>query len=235
MSRKLKYTKEQKLWAVQEYLDGRSLLEIGNKLGMSKEAREKIHYWVRIYEINGAHAFDPRPRNQSYSKELKMQVVQEYLSGEGTQLELAIKYNISSSGSISDWVSKYSNSEELKDYTPQPEVYMAERRQTTLEERKEAVQWYFNNGQDYGNTAAHFGYNYAQVRNWVLKYKKDGDEGLIDRRGRSKPIEKMSPEEQLRQKNKELQKQLEIKEMELALLKKADEIERRWLRELTKR
>ncbi|WP_438588778.1 helix-turn-helix domain-containing protein [Dubosiella newyorkensis] len=41
---------------------------------------------------------------------------------------------------------------------------MAKRIQTTFEQRMEAVQWYEENGRSYKDTAAHFGYNYAQVR-----------------------------------------------------------------------
>lgn len=64
MSRKPKYTKEQKLWAVQEYMGGRSVSEIGNKLNMSVKAREMIHNWVRFYESNGARTLKKSRRDR---------------------------------------------------------------------------------------------------------------------------------------------------------------------------
>ena len=43
---------------------------------------------------------------------------------------------------------------EFKDYNPKREVYMAEaRRKTTLEERKEIVNYCINHNRDYKNTA----------------------------------------------------------------------------------
>ena len=54
-----------------------------------------------------------------------------------------------------------------------------------------------------------------------------GIDGLIDRRGRSKPVEDMTEIERLQAENRILKAQLERKELENIFLKKVDEIERR--------
>ena len=51
----------------------------------------------------------------------------------------------------------YNANREFKDYNPKREVYMAEaRRKTTLEERKEIVNYCINHNRDYKNTATKF-------------------------------------------------------------------------------
>ena len=53
-----------------------------------------------------------------------------------SQNELAAKYNISSRSVIIQWIKRYNNHMEQRDYDPHPEVYMAERKKTTKEELK---------------------------------------------------------------------------------------------------
>ena len=56
----------------------------------------------------------------------------------------------------------------LKDYDPKQYFYMAEaRRKTTLEERKEIVEYCINHNLDYKNTATKFEVSYNQVYFWV--------------------------------------------------------------------
>ena len=51
------------------------------------------------------------------------------------------------------WIRMYNANRELKDYNPKQEVYMAEaRRKTTLEERKEIVDYCINHNRNYKNT-----------------------------------------------------------------------------------
>lgn len=59
------------------------------------------------------------------------------------------------------------------------------------------------------------------------KYDKDGIDGLVDRRGKAKPEDKLTDMDRLRMENKMLEaKNIEL-EMENRLLKKIQEIERR--------
>jgi hypothetical protein len=61
----------------------------------------------------------------------------------------------------------------------------------------------------------------------MKKYKQFGIEGLVDRRGKSKPEDLMTEEEKLKAQNKLLEAQNRRLQMENALLKKIQEIERR--------
>lgn len=96
-----------------------------------------------------------------------MKVVEEYVRGDGSSIDLGIKYDISS-GLLRKWIRMYNANRELKDYNPKQEVYMAEaRRKTTLEERKEIVDYCINHNRNYKNTATKFDVSYSQVYSWV--------------------------------------------------------------------
>ncbi len=114
--------------------------------------------------------------------EFKMKVVEEYVRGDGSSIDLGIKYDISS-GLLRKWIRMYNANRELKDYNPKQEVYMAEaRRKTTFEERKEIVDYCINHNRNYKNTAAKFDVSYSQVYSWVKKYDTDGADGLTEER-----------------------------------------------------
>ena len=100
---------------------------------------------------------------------------------------------------------------------------MAEsRRKTTLEERKEIVEYCISHGRDYKNTAALYDVSYSQVYTWVKKYTVSGDAGLEDRRGHHKTDDEVDELENLR-----LKRQLEEQGMLVELLKKVREFEGR--------
>ncbi len=52
-------------------------------------------------------------------------------------------------------------------------------RRTTLEERKEIVDYCINHNRDYKNTAAKYDVSYNQVYSWVKRYDTNGEEGLL--------------------------------------------------------
>ncbi|MBU5317655.1 helix-turn-helix domain-containing protein, partial [Clostridium bornimense] len=125
--------------------------------------------------------------NKSYSADLKLSAVEEYLTGTISQLDVCIKYEIYSTSILRRWIKKYNSGIELKNYDPKQEVYMAKsKRKTTIEERKEIVKYCIEHGNDYKNTAEKFSVSYTQVYTWVRKYKVDGEDGLIDKRGHHK-------------------------------------------------
>ena len=104
---------------------------------------------------------------------------------------------------------------------------MAEaRRKTTLEERKEIVNYCINHNRDYKNTATKFNVSYSQVYSWVKKYDIDGESGLTDRRGQRKTDDEVDELERLRRENVRLKRQLEEKDMVVELLKKVKDVER---------
>ena len=104
---------------------------------------------------------------------------------------------------------------------------MAEaRRETTIEERKEIVDYCINHNRDYKGTASIYDVSYSQVYSWVRKYDAQGEEGLTDRRGRHKTDEEVDELERLRRENIRLKRQLQEKDMLAELLKKVQEFER---------
>ena len=121
MGRKAKYTFEQKLKAVQDYLSGKkSAAEIASELDMGKYGGNRIREWASLYEANGTEALSPKERNSSYSKEFKEQVVQDYVQNGLSPYELATKYNIPSKTVIIQWIKRYNNHIEQRDYHPHP-------------------------------------------------------------------------------------------------------------------
>ena len=228
MGRKQKYSYEQKVQACKDYLSGRkSPSQIAQELSMKKSGLDSVLKWAHQYEVNGPDIFLPKKHNQKYSKEFKLQVIQEYLNGEGSYRDLAYKYGIPSDRIITTWVIRYTEGKGIKDYDPHPEVYMASPRKTTYEERLEIVQDCINNGRNYKKTAALYECSYSQVRNWVLKYEEEGESGLEDRRGKHKKDEELSEVEQLKRKVARLERQLQEEKDTVELLKKVKEIERR--------
>lgn len=103
---------------------------------------------------------------------------------------------------------------------------MAEsRRKTTLEERKEIVEYCLSHKKDYKSTAARYDVSYGQVYSWVKKYIADGEAGLGDRRGHHKTDDEVDELERLRRENLRLKRQLEEQGMLVELLKKVKEFE----------
>ena len=101
---------------------------------------------------------------------------------------------------------------------------MTKGRKTTQEERVEIVAFCIEHGKDYALTVETYQVSYQQIYSWVHKYEAKGVEGLVDRRGKTKPEEALSEVERLRQENRVLRAQLKDKEMEIALRKKLEEL-----------
>ena len=99
--------------------------------------------------------------NKSYTAEFKTMVVEEYLSGKGSAVDLATKHKISTAGVLLHWVSLYNANRKLKDYNPKREVYMAEaQRKTTMEERKEIVEYRISHDRNYKEAASLYDVSY---------------------------------------------------------------------------
>ena len=224
MSRKIRFTPEEKEQAVIDYLNrNKSRTQICEELCISSRT---IQDWAIIYNKHGITGFARKTRNSSYSKEFKMKVVEEYINGFGSSIDLALKYDLSS-GLLRKWIRMYNSDMELKDYDPKQEVYMAEaRRKTTLEERREIVSYCISHNRDYKGTAAEYDVSYNQVYSWVKKYDANGEEGLTDKRGHHKTDDEIDELERLRRENLRLKCQLEEKDMVVELLKKVKEFER---------
>ena len=223
---KSKFSPEERARIAQESLDGKgSAAVLGKQYGASKTA---IKNWVRIYKYQGVEGFVRGNGNKTYTAEFKQRCVEMYLRGEGSLREICAKYNIGNHSILERWVKQYTANKELRDYDPGREVYMAgARRKTTQEERKEIVEYCLEHDLDYKNTAAKFDVSYHQVYDWVRKYRAEGEDGLVDRRGRHKSDDEVDELERLRRKVLMLERQLKEERMTVELLKKVKEFERR--------
>lgn len=86
MSRKTKFTPEEKEQVVIDYLKGnKSRAQICEELCISSRT---IQDWALIYRKHGIIGFSRKMRNRSYSKEFKIKVVEEYIRGEGSSIDL---------------------------------------------------------------------------------------------------------------------------------------------------
>ena len=225
MGRKSKYNPEQKVEIIEMYLSGKkSTAELGIKYGINKNT---LYQWTNQYEKYGKEIFEEKNQNQSYTKEFKDMVIQEYLSGADSLEGIALKFDIVNKSTLFKWIQAYNNHIELKDYDPKGDVYMAERRKTSLEERVEVVEYCLKHNREYKKAAEAYQVSYSQAYQWVKKYELEGQEGLVDRRGKRKLEESLSEVEKLQKKIDQLEKQLELKENENTLLKKVKEFERR--------
>ena len=87
MGRKPKCTVEEKISAVEDYLNGiRSVSQI--MVDLSIKSTRTIRVWILAYQNGGIEAIFPVTANHSYSKEFKNEMVQRYIDGEGSVTDL---------------------------------------------------------------------------------------------------------------------------------------------------
>lgn len=223
MSRKGKLTSEERIQAVQEYMEGKgSYAVIAEKYGIKSESLRII---VLRAKNDGIETIGIEGQNRKYSRELKYKAIQEYLTGKGSQPDICLKYGIKSKTTLQNWIKCYNRGKDLKERTcSERGITMNKGRKTTQEERTEIVAYCIENGKDYGLAMKKYGVSYQQIYSWVRKYEEKGVAGLTDRRGKAKPEEELTETDRLRMENKILQAKLKDQEMEIAILKKLKEL-----------
>lgn len=224
---KTKATPKEKKEAVESYLRGEaSRRAIAERLNVSETS---FRSWVRKYQTFGMEGLLERSYSQSYTAEEKKAAVEEYLAGKGSQREICRKYKIHSRTQLQNWIKLYNGHRELRPGRGQGrDIYMTEGRRTTYEERVEIVSYCIEHGNNYAATIEKYDISYQQIYAWVRKYQEKGAEGLVDKRGRRKPEEEMTELEKLRAEKRILEARNKRLETENAVLKKLEEIERRW-------
>jgi len=79
MSRKSKYTVEQKIEAVLDYKKGkRSAIQICSDLGLYKDGNA-VREWEKVYDAYDELGLLAKERNNTYTKEFEKLVVKDYL------------------------------------------------------------------------------------------------------------------------------------------------------------
>jgi transposase-like protein len=224
---KPKYSQDQIINACVDYLSGRkTAIQLAIELQMGKHGRGEIRLWAKKYELHGASAFICSPHNNSYTKEFKESVVKEYSNGSLSPNNLVVKYNIPSKSTLMNWIKKYNNHIEIKDYHPELEVYMADTLKTTYEERIEIVKYCLAHDRDIKGTATRYSCNYAQLYQWVRKYEANGEIALTDKRGIRKKENELTELAKAERKVSQLEREKEEYRKKYELLKKAEERER---------
>lgn len=221
---KIKFDLETKIKACKEYEKGnKSFVEIGEEINAGDTT---VSYWYAKYKEKGPDSLKEKTSKGSFSKEFKMNIIEEYLTGNYTYQQLGHKYDISHS-TVSKWVNMWYNGIELKDTKQKRE----DNSMKTYKERIEIVKWVLNNNKNYKKAAEKYNLNYALIYKWTQTFLKEGEEGLKYKKRGPKfktkiNLGKLTDTEKLKyelEKEKELRKRLEL---ELEILKKKEAVEK---------
>ncbi|MDD2372263.1 MAG: transposase [Syntrophomonadaceae bacterium] len=223
MSKMNRYSAAEKLVILKE-------LEMGQASAVSIARKYDIDIttltnWRHRYELYGYDGLKVRTYNKSYSAELKLQAVQDYLSGKYSQYEIIDKYNIASRTQLGNWIKKYNSHSSLKSHESRGECTMTKARSTSWKERIDIVLYCLSNNRNYRSTSEKYQVSYQQVRQWVKKYEDGGEDALKDGRGRKKAPEELNEADRQKLAMKKLEYENERLRAENALLKKLQELE----------
>ena len=216
-----------KILAVKAYLQGEGTTHSqAARLGV---AEPTFREWVTKYKTFGESGLRASAKRMRYTAETKKAAVIAYLSGQGSQKEICEHYKIKDKKVLREWIKVYNCHKELRPSKGRgSDIYMTKGRNTTYEERVEIVSDCIEHGNDYTATIEKYGVSYQQIYSWVRKYNEKGVEGLLDKRGKRKSESEMTELEKLRAENRMLEAQNKRLKTENAVLKKLEEIERRW-------
>ena len=223
---KSKVPYEKKAEIVRDYLEGR--VGYTESLRRANNSEASFRYWVHQYKEKGIKGLLPNSRNRKYPEEIKRKAVEEYLSGKGSLEQIGEEYGFRSISQLRQWLKVYNAHGDFNSVKFSGGSYMKQGRETTLEERIQIAKECIACGKNYGEMALKFQVSYQQVRTWTLRFEQMGETGLQDRRGHRKKNQIPRTElEQAQIEIEQLKHKLYLAEMENALLKKLDDVERR--------
>ena len=101
-----KYSFEFKKKVVLSYLNGEGGYKYLSKT-YGVPAKKSIKQWVRNYQTFGDEGLLRSRKNDIYSFEKKLSVVESYLSSEISYQDLALQEGITNSGMIANWVNRF--------------------------------------------------------------------------------------------------------------------------------
>lgn len=225
MGRREKVPAEFKINAIEAYLHGiKGTAQICRELQIYKSS---FYKWLAKYQSQGADSLKYSPRNTYYPAELKVTAVNDYLSCNGSMMDIVKKYKISTKSILESWIKKYNGHETMRSQNSKGGIFMTNGRKTTYEERIEIVSFCIANNDNYQLTSEKFQVSYQQAYTWTNKYKVNGLDALVDKRGRRKEVADMSETEKLNAQLKLLEAENKRLQMEVGFLKKLKEVERR--------
>ena len=222
MPKRRRYSAAEKLSILKE-LETHSITAIAHKYDLHFDS---VDEWRHRYELYGIEGLEIRTQNKSYSADIKIQAVQDYLSGNGSQRQIIDKYKISSRTQLMRWIQKYNNHSSFKSNKGGGNPAMIKGRPTTWQERIDVVLYCLSRNFDYQGTSQNFQVSYQQVYQWVKKYEAGGVNALRDGRGRKRELGELSETDKQKLDVRKLESENERLRAENALLKKLQELER---------
>lgn len=205
-----KVSVEEKVKYINEYLKGEiTIMAIAS---VTDCHRGEVMKWVNRYQALGVEGLQPKKR--LYTKELKDQVAREYLEGKGSYEVLSNKYDLSSSSVVMDWVKKYQSKEGNLGFNPEKKKEYPKKK-LTIEDKREIVKYYFDNGKSLIKTSNYFQIYYHQIDYVIKGYAKHGEQYIINAIKRN---HKMNENEKLKKEN-------QLLKIEIEILKKKNQIE----------
>ena len=186
-----------------------------------------VQLWCRNYDLFGEEIFLPDKEQKRWDHKTKISAVLDYHSGTMSINDVCKKYKISSNNIVRKWLKWYNSHKEFRDIGSGMEKYMTKARKTTFEERIEIVKHCIANDKNYALTMGKYNVSYQQIYLWVRKYEQKGVEGLIDGRGKAKSESDLTEADRLKAQNQILEAEKKRLEMEINVLKKLQEVERR--------
>ena len=225
MPHKEKVSTTLKMDACKKYLAKNiSIAEIAKALEVDHKTVER---WILQYQSEGESGLKPRKHNRVYSPELKLAAVSDYLNGNDSLLAICKKYQIHSDCQLHHWLKQYNGHDEFKLWSGGSRI-MSKTRKITQNERVEIVEYCLAHDANYGETALKYQASYQQVYQWTKKYLEMGKVGLEDRRGhRVGTLPGRTPQEELEAEVAQLKHKNWRLQMEVDVLKKLQELERR--------
>lgn len=184
MGRKSKYSADFKLMIIHE----------AETLGITRTSRlysisdHTIRTWKLIYKYQGIQGLEPTHSNNTYSKEYKTSLVEEYQKSDEKLEEFAIRHGLRGRAQLSQWIIRY-NESILEGCRSGKRYSGMKGRKTTFDERLEIIEQLIRHDVDYKWAAEHYNVSYSQVYGWYRKYTRSGNnpESLRDHRGKAKP------------------------------------------------
>lgn len=89
MTRCSKFSKELKTEIVQRYLQGERPAILIQRYGFNKSS---LRWWIKKYQRYGVEGLALASKNQKSHLDFKRQVVEAYLSGSGSEQDLALRF-----------------------------------------------------------------------------------------------------------------------------------------------
>ena len=150
MGRKSKYSADFKLMIIHE----------AETLGITRTSRKysisdhTIRTWKLIYKYQGIQGLEPTHSNNTYSREYKASLVEEYQKSDEKLEEFAIRHGLRGRTQLSQWIMGY-NESILEDHRSGKRDSGMKGRKTTFDERLEIIEQLIRHDVDYNWAAEH--------------------------------------------------------------------------------